>query len=47
MDDAPHRDPEHADHVRNEAEADAVNEASHLSARLVYHVVLREGEEEL
>ncbi|GAD54778.1 formate/nitrite transporter family protein [Limimaricola cinnabarinus] len=47
MDNAPHRDPEHADHVRNKAEAKAVNEASHLSARLVYHVVLREGEEEL
>ncbi|MGR3634100.1 MAG: formate/nitrite transporter family protein [Limimaricola soesokkakensis] len=47
MDNAPHRDPYHSDHVRNAAESDAVNQASKLSARLVYHVVLREGEEEL
>jgi formate-nitrite transporter family protein len=47
MDDAPHRDPDHSNRVRNAAESDAVNEASKLSARLVYYVVLREGEEEL
>ncbi len=33
--------------VRNTEENEAVSKASHLSARLVYHVVLREGEEEL
>lgn len=47
MDNEPHRDPDHSDRVHNAAESDAVNEASKLSARLVYHVVLREGEEEL
>ena len=47
MDNAPHRDPDHSDRVHNAAESNAVNEASKLSARLVYHVVLREGEEEL
>ncbi|PYE84517.1 formate/nitrite transporter family protein [Pseudoroseicyclus aestuarii] len=33
--------------VRDEAEDKAVDQASHLTARLVYHVVLRQGEEEL
>ena len=33
--------------MRTAAEPNAVNQASKLFARLVYHVVLREGEEEL
>lgn len=33
--------------LRNDEEDEAVSRASHLSPRLVYHVVLREGEEEL
>ncbi|SDE67564.1 formate/nitrite transporter family protein [Limimaricola pyoseonensis] len=37
----------HLARVRNRAEDEAVTEASHLSPRLVYHVVLRAGEEEL
>lgn len=44
MDTAAHRD---SQQVHNAAESEAVNEASQLTARLVYHVVLREGEEEL
>lgn len=35
------------DPKKAEAENEAVEEATHLSARLVYQVVLREGEEEL